>query len=128
MRNIEMAKFAPGNSGRPKGSRNRLTGDFIGALADEFAEHGAEAIRIVRVERPHEFLKIVASLMPKELEITDNRLKDISDDELDFFIDFAKRQLELRPVGGDVEGGEIAPPDREPIALLSPIPEAKKLS
>jgi hypothetical protein len=58
---LKMAKFAPGNSGRRKGSRNKLSGDFIGALADEFAEHGAEAIRIVRVERPHEFLKIEIS-------------------------------------------------------------------
>jgi hypothetical protein len=123
-----MAKFSVGNGGRPRGSRNRLTGDFIGALAEEFAAHGAEAIKIVRIERPAEFLKIVASLMPKELEILDSRLKDISDDELNFFIEFAKRQLELRPVGGDVGGGEIAPPDREPIALLPSVAEAKKLS
>jgi hypothetical protein len=49
-----------------KGSRNLLSKAFIDALAKEFQEHGAEAIRIVRVERPHEFLKVVASLLPKE--------------------------------------------------------------
>jgi RNA binding exosome subunit len=88
-----MAKFQPGNGGRPRGAKNRLTGDFIGALAKEFEEHGADAIKIVRTERPHEFLKIIASLMPKELEISDNRLQDISDDELELFISFAQRQL-----------------------------------
>lgn len=86
-------RFQQGNSGRPRGAKNRLTGDFVTALAKEFEEHGADAIRIVRTERPHEFLKIVASLMPKELEISDNRLQDISDDELELFISFAQRQL-----------------------------------
>jgi hypothetical protein len=106
-----MAKFQPGNPGRPRGAKNKLTGEFLGALAKEFEEHGADAIRIVRVERPHEFLKIVASLMPKELEISDNRLQDISDDELELFISFAQRQLapdKARliegPIGSIVDG------------------------
>ena len=116
-----MARFQPGNGGRPRGARNKLSGDFLTALADEFSEHGAEAIKIVRVERPHEFLKIVASLMPKELEISDSRLKDISDDELDFFIEYAKRQLELRPIVGNIESGEDATTDREQVKLLPAI-------
>jgi hypothetical protein len=47
--------FQPGVSanpgGRPKG-RIRLTKDFLDALAQDFAEHGAGAIRIMRIERP----------------------------------------------------------------------------
>ena len=37
-------RFRPGNSGRPKGSRNKLGEDFIAALAEDFAKHGMKAI------------------------------------------------------------------------------------
>lgn len=86
--------------GRAKGSRNRLSASFVEALAKEFEEHGEETLRICRTERPHEFLKIVAGVIPKEFEISDSRLKELSDDELDFFLAFAKRQLLAAPVGG----------------------------
>jgi hypothetical protein len=92
--------------GRAKGARNRLSAGFIEALAREFEEHGEETLRICRTERPHEFLKIVAGVIPKEFEISDSRLKELSDDELDFFLSFAKRQLLAAPVGGDADGGE----------------------
>ena len=85
--------FQKGQGGRVKGARNRLSMAFVEALAKEFEEHGAEAIRICRVERPTEFIKIIASIMPKEFEITDNRLAAITDEELDVFIEYARRQL-----------------------------------
>ena len=94
------------SGGRVKGSRNRLSLHFVAALADEFEKFGAEAIRIARVERPHEFLKIIASIMPKEFEITDSRLKEISDDELDLLIAVAKRQLVSGSGPRDVDSGE----------------------
>ena len=119
-----MAKFATGNGGRPKGARNKLSGDFLTALANEFAEHGQEAIRIVRVERPHEFLKIVASLMPKELEITDNRLQEISDDEIEQLIEHARRQLQLGSITGNIVSGEDEATEREPALLLPALPKA----
>jgi len=90
-----MALFEKGHGklgGRGKGVRNKLSNDLIEALAKDFAEHGSEAVRIARVERPTEYLKIVASLIPKELEITDSRLKEISDDELDLFIELARQR------------------------------------
>ena len=68
--------------GRPAGARNKLQADFIAALAADFEEHGAGVIRIVRAERPWEYLKIVAAILPKELLIPDNVLEDMSDAEL----------------------------------------------
>lgn len=44
--------FKPGEGGRKRGSRNRLGEDFITALADDFAKHGAAAIERVRQEKP----------------------------------------------------------------------------
>jgi hypothetical protein len=66
----EKGQWLPGGSpGRPQGSKNKLQGDFLEALAKDFAEHGEGVIRIVRVEEPARYLQIVASLMPKDLNI-----------------------------------------------------------
>ena len=89
--------------GRMKGSRNKLGADFLYALQREFEQHGEEAIRIVRVEKPVEFLKVIASVLPKEFEIIDSRLKEIPDDELDAFIELARRRLASAAKSGDGE-------------------------
>ena len=72
----------PGSGGRPAGSRNKLQADFVKALAEDFDEYGIGVIRIVRAERPHEYLRIVASILPKELLFPDNVLEDMDDAEL----------------------------------------------
>jgi hypothetical protein len=64
--------WQPGQSGnpagRPKGSRVKLAEDFFKALADDFAANGAAAIVRMRDEKPNEYAKMVATLMPKEIE------------------------------------------------------------
>jgi hypothetical protein len=99
-----MALFEKGQaklpgSGRAKGIRNRLSHTFLEALQKDFEAHGEEAIRICRIERPSEYVKIVAGLMPKELEITNNTLQDIDDSELTGFIEYVRLQLEGRVAG-----------------------------
>jgi hypothetical protein len=101
-----MAPFEKGRQktgGRVKGARNRIAYKLIEALAKDFEEHGEEAIRIARIERPHEYLKIIVSTMPKEFEISDSRLQDISDDELEHLIEHVRRQ---RGVIRGADGGE----------------------
>ncbi|MGA4923232.1 DUF5681 domain-containing protein, partial [Bacillus subtilis] len=48
--------FKPGQSGnpagRPKGARSRLQENFLAALADDFADHGVDAIQTMRLEKP----------------------------------------------------------------------------
>src|SRR6516165_9051966 len=68
--------------GRPAGSRNRLTGAFLNKLADDFEQHGDAVIRIARIEKPVEYLKIVASILPRELAINDAKLGDMSEEEV----------------------------------------------
>lgn len=77
-------QFQPGNKaspGRPKGARSRLQESFLAALADDFTEHGVAAIQAMRTEKPGDYIKTVASLMPKQLEL-DRPLQDLTDDDL----------------------------------------------
>jgi Family of unknown function (DUF5681) len=82
--------FEPGQSGnpagRPKGSRNKLSESFLKALSDDFESNGIEVIEKVRNDRPHEYLKIVATVLPKQMQLEDltprRRAEDLTDDEL----------------------------------------------
>jgi len=65
-------------AGRPKGSRHTLNEAFIKALAEDFDQHGPSVITTVRDEKPDVYLKVVASLAPKHVEV-----KDITLDEFD---------------------------------------------
>ena len=75
-------QFKPGNPGRPKGSRNKLGEAFIEALHDDFQTHGIAAIAAVREKKPDQYLKVIASILPKDLNINVNNLGEMSDDEL----------------------------------------------
>jgi hypothetical protein len=55
--------------GRPKGSRNKLSEDFIGELAAKFEEQGPAAIDRVIEENPAKFLQLVADLIPKDFNV-----------------------------------------------------------
>src|SRR5258707_2423047 len=58
----------PGN-GRPKGSRDRISTAFLNALADDFETHGVVAIQDLRKEDVSSYVRVVASLQPKEIEL-----------------------------------------------------------
>jgi hypothetical protein len=81
-RRDERGRIIVGSGGRPKGSRNKLQKDFIGALAADFEEHGEGVVRVVRAERPDVYLKVIASILPKELLVTDSALEEMTDDEI----------------------------------------------
>jgi hypothetical protein len=84
-------RILPGSGGRQPGTRNRLQADFIDALAKSFAENGDAAIRIVFAERPAEYLKIIASVLPKEFLMADGSpLSELSDADLESVIALAR--------------------------------------
>ncbi len=91
--------------GRTKGARNRIAYKLIEALEKDFQEHGEEAVKIARIERPVEYLKIIASVIPKEFEIIDGRLNELSDEELDEFIIKLRGQLRS-PIAADAGSRE----------------------
>jgi len=65
--------FRPGQSGnpagRPRGSRNRLADAFITDLRDCWEAHGRVALERVARDEPATLLKVVASLMPRDIDI-----------------------------------------------------------
>jgi hypothetical protein len=69
-------------NGRPKGSRNKLTETFLDIIASDFAEHGAEAIERVREGDPVMYLRIVGSLVPRELIAKREQSPDVDYAEL----------------------------------------------
>jgi hypothetical protein len=78
-------RFLAGNSGfggKPKGARSKLGEMFLEALRDDFQKNGVSAIVEVRESRPQDYLKVIASLMPKDLNLNVNNLDDATDDEL----------------------------------------------
>lgn len=92
--------FAPGNPGRPKGSRHKLGQAFIEALHADFELHGESVIETVRLEKPDQYMKVVASLLPKEFKI--ETTSDLTDEQLDARI----RQLaDIIQIGTGVAAG-----------------------
>jgi len=103
---IPFEKGRQKTGGRAKGARNKLSQAFLEAFTADFEKYGAEVIRIVRMEKPHEYLKTAAYLMPKEFEITETHLMEIPDHELDAFIEFARQRLAERTLGASIGKAE----------------------
>lgn len=98
-------RFVTGNSGggRPKGSRNALGEDFLKAIHDDFKENGVSAIQTVRAERPQDYIKVIAGLLPREMDLNINRYDDITDAQLKR--EFIAAIAEARSLGIDIGAG-----------------------
>jgi hypothetical protein len=70
----------------------------LNTFAPDFERHGADVIEKVREERPQDYLKIAASLLPKQMkieagrsrpayELTDEEISAIISNEIDDVID-----------------------------------------
>lgn len=53
-------------AGRPKGAKQKLSTDFVAALAADFERYGLWPIARVRRKDPAAYLRTIASLVPKE--------------------------------------------------------------
>ena len=84
-RDPKTGRFLPGNSGnggRPKGARTKLGEKFLEDLFADWEEHGSQVIQDVRTDKPDQYLKVVASILPKDLNVNVNPDEDLTDEQL----------------------------------------------
>lgn len=75
-------QFKPGNSGRPKGSRNKLGEAFLADMLADWEQNGPEVIQKVRADKPDQYLKVVASILPKEMNLRVGEFDELTDEQL----------------------------------------------
>ena len=63
------------------GAHNKRQGDFLNALSDDCEQYGKLAIPRTRHQDPLGYLRVVASLMPRDVETRLDPSDDLSDDE-----------------------------------------------
>ena len=89
------APYMPNAAGNNGAARVKLQRKYFDALLADFAEHGEAAIKIMRIEEPSAYIRVIASLMPKEFTVTDNALGDMSDEELQQLLARAQAMLKI---------------------------------
>lgn len=72
----------PVSPGRPKGSRNKLGEAFLEDMHADWKVNGKAVIVEVRETKPDQYLKVVASILPKELNVKVGELDELTDDQL----------------------------------------------
>jgi hypothetical protein len=115
--------FRQGVSGNPHGNRHRtrhlLNQEFMEALLLNFRHEGKKAIEKVAREQPGVYLKILALLVPREMQIEHtNRIKQMTDEEIEQAIEAIQTMLAARAG----EAAKVIEGTAEPAAL--PAPEA----
>ncbi len=110
-----MHRFGQGNTlskGRPRGSRNKLAKRFFEDMSEVWDEptpdgkstRGKAALRLMWRERPGDFAKLYAGIMPREFWV-ESVATELADDELDRMIE----QLRERVLAAR-QDEQLAPP------------------
>jgi hypothetical protein len=113
--------FKQGVSGNPHGNRHRtrhlLNQEFMQALLLHFRQHGKKAIEKVARNQPAVYVKILALLVPREMQIEHtNRIKQMTDEEIEQAIEAIQTMLAARAG----EAAKVIEGTAEPAALPAP--------
>jgi len=92
-------RFITGNNGggRPCGARSRLSELALSLVVADFAEHGHEALARLRTADPEAYLRLVLSLVPRELILQNEKKPEIdyaalNDDEITALVKDERRR------------------------------------
>ena len=105
----EATRFKPGSTpvhgGKTRGAKDKLSQKFILALAKDFEEHGEKAIVDTREADPAKYLQIIASIVPKDFNITQKSPFDgMSEEEVDAALNLVRGFMADRAGGaGETE-------------------------
>ena len=89
---------------RTEGTRRKIQAKFLKELCEDFDLYGRTAIQCARMLDPVAYVKVVAALLPKEVEVL-RPLEGLSDDEL---AGIAERLRTLSSATAD-RSGDITP-------------------
>jgi hypothetical protein len=98
-----MGRFEKGHTGRPKNSRNKLAQRVFDDVFRHWCEpangdlcKGQAALEMLYREEPEAYLRLTASVLPKEF-VFENAVTELGEDELDHMIEMLReRALEAR--------------------------------
>ena len=112
--------------GNPHGNRHRtrhlLNQEFMEALLLNFRHEGKKAIEKVARNQPGVYLKILALLVPREMQIErTNRIKQMTDEEIEQAIEAIQVMIAARAG----EAAKVIEGTAESVAL--PAPDAQSL-
>ena len=93
-------QWKPGQSGNPKGSRYKLSEAFIADLCRSWKAHGKKVIAKVVDEKADVYLRLVASVVSKDLESKSGGFDDLADAELAALIVAARAALKASERAG----------------------------
>lgn len=125
----EKGRFVSGNvgGGRHKGSRNKLGEAFTDALLADFEKATAEGgktqgeavIAKLRDEDPAAYVRTIAMIMPKQVDVRVSEFEEMTDEQLDRRIQQLASVLEIG-TGGNARG-EKAPQGKKPPVSVPPV-------
>jgi hypothetical protein len=93
-----MPRFEKGHPQYNKGGvRTKLSRRLLEDLLADWQEGGATALKVMRMERPSEYVRVMCSILPKEMLFETGSVSELADDELDNMITMLReRALAVR--------------------------------
>jgi hypothetical protein len=87
--------------GRTPGSRSRLFAQVFEDVLQHWNQpipgrnisQGMAALEVMRKERPAEYVKVVVSLLPKEVLLGDSAMADLDDEQIDVLLMTLRKQV-----------------------------------
>lgn len=112
-------RFKPGNPGKPKGARHHIEENFLKDVLAAWKASGKKAITDMIADKPGDFVKMVASLLPKDVNLNVNDDREMTDDELVERI--RSLTATLAPLLVDRTGGDAVALEAQAISDKPPI-------